>query len=334
MRLLQPPLIESVKPCVDGDGRALAEFCAHRESLERAQTLVTIEGAIVRDVVGFVELPDGQICYEGNWWLPYLTDHPAYKRRLTLKRRTLAGNIYSLLSLWPAEYYHWFHDALPRLEAAWPYLPADTRFLINPDPKKWQLDSLAAFGIGPDRLEVQPSCIHTSVGSLWFATPAGTENIGSGTLLRKVARRLSRHFGVRDSGGQKRNYYVSRRNAKCRRVVNETEMEPALKEASFTTLLCEEMTLREQVEVFSHAGTIIGPHGAGLTNVIYSQEGCFLGEIGLEGFTVHFLVMARQLGMRFAQFRADAVRLPGEWGNAFDLRVNTNSFSRWLLELG
>ena len=177
---LHPPVIDEVRPYVNDDRAAREEFTKHRDALERAQTLVTIEDATIRDAVGFVELPDGQICYEGNWWLPYLQNHPVYKRRFAPKRRRLSGNIYSLLSLWSSEFYHWFHDVLPRLETALPHLPLDTKFLINSNPTGWQLDSLIAFGIGSDRLEIQPDVAHTRVERLWFATPVGHSSFGSG----------------------------------------------------------------------------------------------------------------------------------------------------------
>ena len=227
---LHPAVIDEVRPYIDYDRVAQEEFKRHRAALERAQTLVTIENATVRDVVGFVELPDGQICYEGNWWLPYLQGHPAYKRRFTLKRRRLNGNIYSLLCLWVSEFYHWFHDVLPRLEMALPYLPADTRFLINSNAKAWQLDSLVAFGIGPDRLEIQPDNIHTRVERLWFATPLGHSSLGSGLVMRRVADRLRRYF-IDDYANHKSHHriYVSRRKAAFRRIVNENEISPSLR---------------------------------------------------------------------------------------------------------
>jgi hypothetical protein len=78
VKTLHPPVIDEVRPYVNDDPVAREEFRKHRASLERSQTLVTIDEATIRDVVGFVELPDGQICYEGNWWLPYLQSHPAY----------------------------------------------------------------------------------------------------------------------------------------------------------------------------------------------------------------------------------------------------------------
>jgi len=328
LKQLHPPVINEIEPYVKGDYWAQEDFNRHHEFLERAQTLVTIEQATIRDVVGFVELPDGQICFEGNWWLPILQDHPAYKQRFSLKNRRLKGNIYSLLCSWASEFYHWFHDVLPRLETALMHLPQDIRFLIQSNPKTWQLDSLAAYGIGRERLEPQPHGMHTRVEKLWFATPIGHESLGSGAVLRRVANRLLRYFADDNLNAGLRNVYVSRRKATCRRVVNETEIEPVLKERGFETVLCEDLALAEQVKLFSNASAIVGPMGAGLTNLIYSSKGSFIGEIQTSDFpNAHYLVMSQQLGMRFDRFKADAIPLTE---NRVDMRVDPQFLSKCL----
>jgi hypothetical protein len=326
VKLLHPPVIDEVRPYINDDRVALEEFTTHRAVLERAQTLVTIEGATIRDVVGFVELPGGQICYEGNWWLPYLQDHPAYKRRFALKRRRLTGNIYSLLCLWAPEFYHWFHDVLPRLETALPHLPTDTKFLINSNPKAWQLDSLMAFGIGPDSLEIQPVGTHTRVEKLWFATPVGHSSLGSGVVIRRVADRLVSYFGA-NSEDNPRGCYVSRAKAAFRRIINETEITPLLEEHGFEVVLCEDLSLADQVRLFAKTAAIIGVHGAGLTNLMYCKPSSFVGEIRINGVPPAYLVMARQLGMRFSRFEARTVAI--KRGQA-DMRVDTAAFREWI----
>ena len=327
VKMLHPPVIEEVRAYINDDRVAREEFRKHRAVLERVQTLVTIEGATIRDVVGFVVLPDGQICYEGNWWRPYLQDHPAYKRRLALKRRRLSGNIYSLLSLWAPEFYHWFHDVLPRLEMALPHLPPDTRFLINSNPKAWQLDSLIAFGIGPGRLEIQPDGMHTRVEKLWFATPVGHSSLGSGLVMRRLARRLRRHFVDDNSAEKLRRLYVSRRKAADRRIVNESEIKPLLAEHGLETVLCEDLSLAQQVRLFAKTTAIVGAHGAGLTNLIYCMPDSFVGEIRFDCVPPAYLVMSRQLGMHFSSFEADPV-VAGE--RQIDMQVNPAAFEKWI----
>ncbi len=330
VKLLHPPVIDEVRPYVTDDRVAQEDFTGHRAALERAQTLVTIEGATIRDAVGFVELPDGQICYEGNWWLPYLQDHPAYKRRFALKRRRLSGNIYSLLCLWSSRFYHWFHDVLPRLEMALRHLPADTKLLINSNPTPWQLDSLLAFGIGPNRLEIQPDGMHTRVERLWFATPVGHTSLGSGVVIQQVASRLRRHFIGDDSKHTSHcRLYISRRKAANRRIVNESEITPLLKEHGFQTVLCENLSLAEQVGLFAKTTATIGSHGAGLTNLMYCMPDSFVGEIRVERVPPAYLVMSRQLGMRFSRFEANMLAIERSEVN---MQVNAAAFRKWICD--
>src|SRR5665213_493294 len=102
---LYPPVVDEVQRHIKDDVYALSAFAHQRLALERPQSLVTIENAFIRDVVGMVELPDGQICFEGNWWLPSLQEHPAYRKRCFFRHRHLKGNWYSFLSMWAPEYY-------------------------------------------------------------------------------------------------------------------------------------------------------------------------------------------------------------------------------------
>ena len=298
---LHPPVVNEIEPFISDDPVARQEFETHYAVLVRPQSLVVIEKAVVRDSVGFVELPDGKVCYEGNWWMPYLQNHPVYQRRFLKKRRQLAGNVYSLLCLWSAEFYHWFHDVLPRLEMALPHLPRDIKFLINEKPKEWQLHSLQAYGISPSQLEIQPAGVHTTAGRLWFATPVGHASLGSGRLIRQVAGRLNRFWGITTAGCARRRIYISRRKAAMRRVVNEVEVEPILKEQGFEIVMCEELSLREQAGLFAEANVICGPHGAGLTNMIYAQnKRVQIWELTASRQTVPcYLVLSRQLGCEF-----------------------------------
>ena len=63
----------------------------------------------------------------------------------------------------------------------------------------------------------------------------------------------------------------------------------------------------EQVRLFAETAAIVGSHGAGLTNIIYSKPNSFVGEIRFDSVPPAYLVMARQLDMRFSRFEASFV---------------------------
>lgn len=298
---LYPAIAGEIEPHLAEDPEAIKEFLLHKDVFHRPQSLVCLEGASVRDLVGIVELPDGQICYEGNWGLQYLIEQHAYKRRFSIRNRKLQGNIYSLLSLWSPEFYHWFHDVLPRLENALPFLPSDTRFLIHNSPKQWHLDSLAAYGIDAARLEAQENVLHTHVERLWFATPMGHTALGSGVVIRRVADRLIRHFGLQAVPISGKRIFISRGKAERRRIVNEKELEPFLEKSGFESVVLEDLPLREQIRLFASAEALVAPHGAGLINMIYMRpEKSRVTELyaGKEPLPC-YLVLAHQLGFRF-----------------------------------
>ncbi|ALI99760.1 glycosyltransferase family 61 protein [Rufibacter tibetensis] len=66
--------------------------------------------------------------------------------------------------------------------------------------------------------------------------------------------------------------FVTRRGTKLRRLENFCEIEELVQSYGYTVIACEELSLKEQIEVFHNASHIIGVHGAGLTNIIFRRS--------------------------------------------------------------
>lgn len=65
------------------------------------------------------------------------------------------------------------------------------------------------------------------------------------------------------------NFYINRKN---RRLENEIEVQNYLIDNGFRIVSLEDFTLDQQVELFSNAKFVIGFHGAGLANLVFSNE--------------------------------------------------------------
>lgn len=77
-----------------------------------------------------------------------------------------------------------------------------------------------------------------------------------------------------------RKIFISRENTfHGRKIINKKELYSFLKTNGFEIIKNENLSLNEQLRVFSESKIIIGPHGAGLTNIFASKKGTFLIEI-------------------------------------------------------
>jgi capsular polysaccharide biosynthesis protein len=66
---------------------------------------------------------------------------------------------------------------------------------------------------------------------------------------------------------------VSRRKAATRRLINEIEFLADIKSTfEFQVIENESLTLKEQLISYSSAEFVIGPHGAGLTNIVFANN--------------------------------------------------------------
>jgi len=312
---------DEIAGLIDDDDYSQQDFSSHESDYLKPQRLIQVRDARVRDRVGLVFVPSGEVCSENHWWEPILRENPAYSARWRRSRR-VEGDVFYLLGMWSDEYYHWFHDVLPRLVNCQEFIPSTTRFLIHSNAKQYQLDSLRLLGVAESSLIVQPDFGESKVESLWFSTPAGYTTFGSGPTLRLVASRIKAAVQGRPENEHKR-IYISRSAAGSRHVANEEELRPLLSANGFTILNLEQLPFETQVEIISRAEVIIGPHGAGLTNLMFANAGCSVGEIATPGVVPCYHVLAKQFECSFSRFYADK-------GNDEDYVVPVDRFAQWL----
>lgn len=90
--------------------------------------------------------------------------------------------------------------------------------------------------------------------------------------LSPRALRFLRGDQVYDSSGPRnRRIFLARKNMKWRRLLNEQEICADLSKLGFEIIYIEEMTAREQIELFQQAQWIVAPNGSALLNLIFSD---------------------------------------------------------------
>jgi hypothetical protein len=184
---------------------------------------------------------------------------------------------------WSCGYYHWFGDALPRLEAFLDDLPVNELTLLLPYKfcrADYFLDSLEPFGLK----EVRILRRFESLRCRELIIPSHVAPTGNfdECVMRSMRHRFVSTCAKPSATDSPSRIYISRRRAPSRRVVNEEELSPVLEKHGFVTVTAEKLSWREQIQLLSGAKVLISSHGAGLTNMLAMKAGTQVMEIRTE----------------------------------------------------
>lgn len=242
-----------------------------------------VENAVVTDDTAidpaaprrqFVELmPNVVPSQEGKTWTYDLSKRKRAVRRAAKSTHVL-GSAYIFSSANWSNYYHFLLDAGVRyanLEAAGA-IRNDMIPLAHSAPNTWQSAYLELLGIDTDKIKILPkdSAAPLRVSSLLIGSAARSRFAVSPMAARRFRDRILAAAEVTDPRPTRR-LYISRSDASKRRLLNEAEIWPLLEEAGFEFTKLEGMDVASQIRLFSSASVIAAPHGAGLTNMIFSN---------------------------------------------------------------
>lgn len=204
-----------------------------------------------------------------------------------------------LVNIWSSNYFHWVIEGLTRLEGLRHYERVTGRkpvLIIDDNAPQFVLDSLEMMGF---RERVVP----------WRSRMARAERLVVPSFRRLEGRtsakaldvvRAAVRIGIPEHApAPLRNLFVSRRKAARRRVLNEREVLDGLGRWGFEPVVLEDLTFREQVALFSQARCVVAPHGAGLTNMLWSDAASIVELFGATVVPCYF-TLAHALGSRYA----------------------------------
>lgn len=198
-------------------------------------------------------------------------EHHFLNPKLRIPRR-LAGTSFILAGATGPNYYHWLIDCLPRLAIAKHAeidLDAIDHFLVMNRPPAFVFETLSACGIPASKCVSMHSKEVLECDRL-IATELPTP---FDRYPDWVIRDLRGLLAPRDHAEPKRLVYLSRKDARGRRVTNEAELVSRLAPMGFEVTTTSGMSVRQQTELFAGAKIIMAPHGAGLTNILFSAPG-------------------------------------------------------------
>jgi len=281
-----------VHPLQPPDGRQTASSDADPES---SRFVVAVPGGYVLPGSGGVFTADGEFVVES---VAPPTMDAAYKTiplighlfhdgpRFTLD--LLRGDVQSLdpvddsadllCPLIPRyrNYYHWTVETLPKLRMLDAFRRETGReptLLLPDDPPSWMLESFRLLGGGEFPVRHARAPVYRADSAL---VPAFVYTITAEDYewFRRLTAGLRGNTDANagDDTDRSRRIYVSRAGARERRVHNDAAVLDALDDYGFEPYRLEELPVAEQVRLFAEAEAIVGPHGAGLSNLVYSED--------------------------------------------------------------
>ncbi|NJK36759.1 MAG: DUF563 domain-containing protein [Oscillatoriales cyanobacterium RM2_1_1] len=225
------------------------------------------------------------------------------------------GNVAVLSGLSGQIYFHWMVDVLPRIELLrrsgifeqieW--------FLVNSIHLDFQQETLNQLGISTDQiltsdrhphLQAKNLVVPAFAAPLGWLKPWGIEFL-RGSFLTSINLR-SAHVSER--------IYISRGDARHRRVINEIEVMEVLQQYGFVSVQLESLTFSQQVALFAQANVIVAPHGSGLTNLVFCQPDTQVIELVSPHYQRHYYWVISQF------LNLEHYSLTGEGFSCYPLR--------------
>lgn len=100
---------------------------------------------------------------------------------------------------------------------------------------------------------------------------SGNPLVNQINLLSPRALRFIRGDANAVSRSNIRRIFLGRKGRSWRRLLNEDEIANSLKEIGFEYITIEDLSAKEQIELFQEAGCIVAPNGSALLNLVFSD---------------------------------------------------------------
>jgi len=234
---------------------------------------------------------------------------------------------------------HWMLENLPQIRAIEYYRDTTGEkplLLVNPNPPTWMKESLERLGYSSDDWKEWDGESAT-IRNLVIPQLNYLHNIGSQpspTDKRWIRERMKESVSEPSDKFSKR-IFISRQNAERRRISNFEEVMQALRPLGFESYLLENLTIEEEISLFSQAEMIIGVHGAGLATAIYSECSTLIEIFPEDVIATCYFILANEMGLKYDYLVGESTT-EGQTANPKnkDIKINPDRLTNMVREIG
>lgn len=245
------------------------------------------DGTFVRPKLFVCDVPEaalhvgtGMVCTRDMEIIPdfeyRLHEYSQYRKRKPGNVQRLTGGIYSSIhGCFSANIGHWWSDGVSRILSLAKVEPKSKVTILLPK-------SLGAVHreclshVLPSNfvLETYPDETWLRLEKfLWPSMVSGRCNYHLPAEYNEFIRRpIFNRFNLPARHTKTERIYISRSRARWRRVTNEAAVCALIAPYGFRVVHLEDLSFREQVELFHRAEIVMGPHGAGLNTILFAGD--------------------------------------------------------------
>lgn len=253
---------------------------AHHEAFARTRS-VTVPATFTLDVshgrltgdFGATTTPGKVLDHETSTYFGVedWREHPIYLRPTLGRTEHIRGTALSLTARGAAyNYYHFVFDSIARYGVFEDCLPGEhVDAIVVPHRTRYQRELLELAGISGRFVE--PVRGRTVLADRLLVPSNPNWALDAPPSMVAWLRDRLRPTGAADTP---RRLYLTRGDVpRTRRYVYETQLWPELERRGFLRLDPGQFSVQEQIDIFSRAEIVVSPHGAALTNVVFSDPG-------------------------------------------------------------
>jgi len=249
----------------------LQEKSTHQQTLIERHHVAIDNGRINLNPWSFITADDRLLFRESSCYGPHPKEHWAFNSLKFPRPHKLHGK--SLFLSTRTNYWHLLADELCDLSLLTENrikLSEFDQIIFEKSPYSAGQELHKIFGLDQIRHVSLQKTLHLECEELHFIT--GTFCLSKHALLLVRAQILNSlvRNSLKDSKNENKRIIVSREFTHTRRWLNQKKCLEFLQPMGFKCVDTSKMSLSEQVKVFSNAEVILGPHGAGLTNLMFS----------------------------------------------------------------
>lgn len=239
-----------------------------------------------------------------------------------------------------ANYYHWLLECLPRaIIALREKRYSEYPLLIDAGLPAQNLESLKEIAGGREIIKVKrresfvvESLVYPDVFS-YLHDNYGEQASIDDLVISPIAVKLVRDAYMSTSPVPSKRIFIARAGARYRRLLNEANLHAISQSMGFEIVYPEKFGFLEQVKMFSEAECIVGPTGAGMTNMIFAPHGCKVAVLAGGTAGANFQIFGQLGNMLGHDIRYLCGRAKNRKVLHSDYVVDESSFREMLVEI-